>query len=142
MLRAVSLINSCAGTQVWKRLICLLTSLPPYIQGGSKRRRKKPTFKIALFFWGQGVGVLLASYTWGDDALRFTGMTDEEVIKETIEGVAELHNQTFKYVNELFLRGVVKRWSLDENTLGAFASFYPYQVRRIFCPLLLRATQI
>lgn len=74
------------------------------------------------------MGVLLASYVWGDDSLRFTGMSDEEVIKETLEGVAELHGMSFKNVSELFMRGTVKRWTLDENTLGAFLSLYPYQV--------------
>ena len=72
----------------------------------------------------------MASYTWGDDSLRFTGLSDEEVIKETLEGVAELHGLTFKEANQHFLRGVVKRWTLDENTLGGFLSLYPYQATR------------
>lgn len=79
-----------------------------------------------LFF--EGVGVLLASYTWGTDALRFTGMNDDAVIEECLIGLAKIHNKPYSFVKELFMSGHVKRWTLDPNTLGAFLALKPYQV--------------
>ena len=74
-----------------------------------------------------GVGVLLASYTWGTDSLRFTGMSDEAVIEESLLGVAKIHNRPYSFVKELYMSGHVKRWTADENTLGAFLALKPYQ---------------
>lgn len=75
-----------------------------------------------------GVGVLLASYTWGTDALRFSGMTDEAVIEETLMGLAKIHNRPYSYIKQQYMNGHVKRWTLDPNTLGAFLALMPYQV--------------
>uniref|UniRef100_A0A8C6LIY0 Amine oxidase domain-containing protein n=1 Tax=Nothobranchius furzeri TaxID=105023 RepID=A0A8C6LIY0_NOTFU len=52
------------------------------------------------------IGVLLASYTWGEDSLLFMGLSDEQFL---CTGV------------------VVKKWSEDPHSLGAFALFTPYQ---------------
>ena len=75
-----------------------------------------------------GVGVVLASYTWGRDAQRHVGMTDEDLIDECIKSLAKVHNMDYEAVRSMYLKGVVKKWDLDEFTLGAFTVFEPYQV--------------
>ena len=71
--------------------------------------------------------VLLASYTWGKDANRHSGMTDESIINECLKDIAKIHQRSFTYIKHQFHSGTIKRWAVDENTLGAFAMFDPYQ---------------
>lgn len=75
----------------------------------------------------RGLGILLSSYTWGGDSMRLLGMPKWLIFKEMMEGLAEIHNVTYSYVNKYFMEGEVKHWSLDENTLGSFAGFRAYQ---------------
>ena len=35
----------------------------------------------------------------------------------------------YEQVKKLLMKGVVKRWDLDENALGAFTMFHPFQVK-------------
>ena len=71
--------------------------------------------------------VLLASYSWGRDADRHSGMSEDDVINECLKDLAKIHNRSFNFVKKQFRSGAVKRWGVDENTLGAFAMFGPYQ---------------
>ena len=75
-----------------------------------------------------GVGVVLASYTWGRDAQRHNGMSDVDLIDECVKSLAKIYNYSYDKVNKLLLKGVIKRWDLDENALGAFVMFNPFQV--------------
>jgi len=77
----------------------------------------------------KGLGIILASYTWGADSMRLLGMPEELIFKEMMEGLAQIHNTNYSYVNNHFMEGVVKHWSLDENTLGSFAGFKNFQPR-------------
>ncbi|TMS02278.1 L-amino-acid oxidase [Larimichthys crocea] len=70
------------------------------------------------------VGVLLASYTWSDDSLLFTGASDEDLKELALRDLAKIHGERVK---SLCTGVVVKRWSLDPYSLGAFALFTPYQ---------------
>ncbi|XP_067379988.1 L-amino-acid oxidase-like isoform X1 [Channa argus] len=70
------------------------------------------------------VGVLLASYTWSDDALLFHGASDEDLKEMALRDLAKIHGE---YVKSLCTGVVVKRWSADPYSLGAFALFTPYQ---------------
>ena len=56
-------------------------------------------------------------------------MTDEDLIDECIKSLAKVHNMDYDTVRNMYLKGVVKKWDLDEFTLGAFTVFEPYQVR-------------
>lgn len=89
-------------------------------------REKSCVFSTSASFLG--VGVLLASYTWGRDALRLTGMTDDEIVEECLEGLAKIHQRSLAFVKKEFTSAVVKRWSSDPLYLGAFLMFAPYQV--------------
>ncbi|KAK2809552.1 hypothetical protein Q5P01_000508 [Channa striata] len=70
------------------------------------------------------IGVLLASYTWSDDSLLFHGASDEDLKELALRDLAKIHGE---YVKSLCTGVIVKRWSADPYSLGAFALFTPYQ---------------
>ncbi|KAK5603667.1 hypothetical protein CRENBAI_002747 [Crenichthys baileyi] len=70
------------------------------------------------------IGVILASYTWSDDSLLFLGASDEELKEVLLRDLAEIHGE---HVRSLCTGILVKKWSQDPYSLGAFALFTPYQ---------------
>ncbi|KAK9525105.1 hypothetical protein VZT92_017440 [Zoarces viviparus] len=72
----------------------------------------------------KNIGVLLASYTWSDDSLLFLGASDEDLKEMALRDLAKIHGD---HVRSLCTGVVVKRWSMDPHSLGAFALFTPYQ---------------
>ena len=70
-----------------------------------------------------GRGVLLASYTWGEDAQRWGSLTPDERLRQAIENVAGIHPQIIETVEG----GASKMWHDDEFAGGAFALFDPGQ---------------
>ncbi|XP_072232063.1 L-amino-acid oxidase-like isoform X2 [Leuresthes tenuis] len=70
------------------------------------------------------IGVLLASYTWSDDSLLFLGASDENLKELALRDLAKIHGDR---VRSLCTGVLVKKWSLDPYSLGAFALFTPYQ---------------
>ncbi|XP_029382350.1 L-amino-acid oxidase-like [Echeneis naucrates] len=76
-------------------------------------------------FQNQTVGVLLASYTWSDDSLLFLGASEEELKELTLRDLEKIHPDVD--VRALCTGVVVKKWSADPHSLGAFALFTPYQ---------------
>ena len=75
--------------------------------------------------------VILASYTWGSDADRHSGMSDDDVIDECLKDIAKIHQRTMEYVKQQYHSGIVQRWGIDQSTLGAFAMFSPYQFQEL-----------
>ncbi|KAL3050867.1 hypothetical protein OYC64_001189 [Pagothenia borchgrevinki] len=70
------------------------------------------------------IGVLLASYTWAEDSLLFLGVSDEDLKELALRDLEQIHG---KKVWSLCTGVVVKKWSTDPHSLGAFALFTPYQ---------------
>ncbi len=70
-----------------------------------------------------GRGVLLASYTWAEDAQRWGSLAPEERIVQALENVAVIHPQ----VKQEFEVGASKMWHDDPYAGGAFALFEPSQ---------------
>jgi monoamine oxidase len=68
-------------------------------------------------------GVLLASYTWGQDALQWGSMDAEYRIEQAIEDVDQLHPG----ILEEFEVGASHAWYGDRWARGAFALFAPGQ---------------
>jgi monoamine oxidase len=64
-------------------------------------------------------GVLLASYTWGQDALRWGAMDEETRLEEAIEDVAKLHPR----IRDVYEVGASHAWYDDRWANGAFALF-------------------
>jgi monoamine oxidase len=72
-------------------------------------------------------GVMLASYTWGQDALRWGGLDSRDMIEQAIEDVAKIHPSI---VTE-FEVGATHAWYNDPYARGAFALFEPGQQTRL-----------
>jgi len=70
-----------------------------------------------------GRGVLIASYTWAQDAERWQSLSEADRITQALENVAEIHPQ----VKQEFEVGVSQMWHDDEFAGGAFALFEPEQ---------------
>ncbi len=69
-------------------------------------------------------GVLLASYTWGQEALRWDAMDDETRLEQALEDVSRIH----PWIREEYEVGTSHAWYDDNWARGAFAFFSPGQV--------------
>ncbi|MEX0797247.1 MAG: flavin monoamine oxidase family protein [Acidimicrobiia bacterium] len=70
-----------------------------------------------------GRGVVLASYTWSEDAQRWGSLAPEDRIDQALENLTAIHPQAAVE----FEVGVSKMWHDDEFAGGAFALFDPGQ---------------
>jgi len=70
-----------------------------------------------------GRGILLASYTWSEDAQRWGSLLPHERIEQALENVAVIHPQ----VQTEFEAGASHMWHDDPFAGGAFALFDPGQ---------------
>ncbi|MBC7249190.1 MAG: flavin monoamine oxidase family protein [Anaerolineae bacterium] len=75
-----------------------------------------------------GRGVLLASYTWADDARRWGMLSPEERIARAVDNLAHIHPQ----IREEFEVGTSVVWDQDRFAGGAFAFFNPGQELALF----------
>ncbi|GGQ43762.1 flavin monoamine oxidase family protein [Couchioplanes azureus] len=67
--------------------------------------------------------VLLASYTWGQDALRWASMEPARAVAEALRQIAKIHPS----VREEFETGRVYSWYDDPFSAGAYVLFEPDQ---------------
>jgi monoamine oxidase len=70
-----------------------------------------------------GRGILVASYTWAEDAQRWGSLSPADRIALALEDVSQIHPQ----IREEFEVGASKVWHEDEFACGAFALFEPGQ---------------
>ncbi|WP_144300391.1 flavin monoamine oxidase family protein [Stackebrandtia nassauensis] len=73
-------------------------------------------------------GILLASYTWGPDALRWASMDPDTRVERAIADVARIHPE----IVEEFELGVSEDWLNDRHAAGALAQFEPGQLTRLY----------
>jgi len=79
--------------------------------------------------------VVLASYTWSDDASSWTGMHEIGAIRHALDNVIRVHANevvTEKEIRESFLGGAKHDWTADNFILGAFALFTPNQQTELY----------
>ncbi|CAM9106739.1 unnamed protein product [Bubo scandiacus] len=74
-----------------------------------------------------GVGVILASYTWNDDAEFFSALRDEECLDVVLQDLSVIHQVSKEDLQNNCSHYVVQKWQLDRHSMGAFAAFTPYQ---------------
>jgi monoamine oxidase len=79
-----------------------------------------------------GRGVILASYTWSEDAQRWGSLDPRDRISEALEDVATIHPQ----IVQEFEVGTSKMWHDDEFAGGAFALFDPGQQTTLYDHIL------
>ena len=72
-------------------------------------------------------GVLLASYTWDQDAARWGAMDEETRLEEALEDVARIHPR----IREVYEVGASHAWYDDRYANGAFAMFEPGQLTQL-----------
>ncbi|KAF1482262.1 L-amino-acid oxidase, partial [Eudyptula minor novaehollandiae] len=77
--------------------------------------------------FSSGVGVILASYTWNDDAEFFLPLTDEKCVDVVLQDLSDIHQVSKEYLQYTCDQYVIQKWQLDKHSLGAFAAFTPYQ---------------
>ncbi|NXC91871.1 OXLA oxidase, partial [Cercotrichas coryphoeus] len=77
--------------------------------------------------FSSGVGVILASYTWNNDAEFFLPLTDEKCLDVVLQDLADIHQVSKEYLQYTCDQHVIQKWQLDRHSLGAFAAFTPYQ---------------
>lgn len=70
-----------------------------------------------------GRGVILASYTWSEDAQRWGSLSSRDRIEQALENLALIHPQ----IRDEAEVGASKMWHDDEFAGGAFALFDPGQ---------------
>ena len=68
-------------------------------------------------------GVLLASYTWGQDALQWGAMDEETRLEEALDDVERIHPR----IRDVYEVGASHAWYSDRWARGAFAMFAPEQ---------------
>ena len=68
-------------------------------------------------------GMLLASYTWGQDALQWGAMDEETRQEEALDDVSRIHPR----IREVYEIGASYAWYGDRYARGAFAMFAPEQ---------------
>nr|XP_034962864.1 L-amino-acid oxidase-like isoform X3 [Zootoca vivipara] len=79
-----------------------------------------------------GLGVLLASYTFNDDADFFVPLSEEKCVDVVMDDLSEIHNVSKSYLKSVCNRHVVQKWALDKFSMGAFALPTPYQFSQLF----------
>ncbi|MDB5591050.1 flavin monoamine oxidase family protein [Enterovirga sp.] len=75
-----------------------------------------------------GRGIVLASYTWADDAQRWGSLAEHDRVIQAIENLSQIHPQAPRE----FECGASKMWHDDEFAGGAFALFEPGQQTSLF----------
>jgi monoamine oxidase len=79
-----------------------------------------------------GRGVLLASYTWSDDAQRWASLPPRERLEQAIENIAQIHPQ----ILQDYEGGASWSWHDDPHAGGAFAMFEPGQQTRLYADII------
>ncbi|HEX8122859.1 MAG TPA: FAD-dependent oxidoreductase [Solirubrobacteraceae bacterium] len=75
-----------------------------------------------------GGGVLITSYTWGDEARGWDSFSHDDQIRFTLDDLATIHGQ---HIREYFVRGVVQSWATDRFSHGEAAMFYGGQLEEL-----------
>jgi monoamine oxidase len=118
--RAIRQLNYSASTKILFQVRERIWETDDGIYGGasatdlSVRRLNYPTPNPDT-----SRGVLLASYTWGQDALRWGAMDEETRLEEAIEDVSKLHPR----IRDVYEVGASHAWYDDRWANGAFALF-------------------
>jgi monoamine oxidase len=122
--RAIRQLNYHASTKVLFQVRERIWERDDGILGGATvtdlpiRRMNYPTPDP-----GTERGVLLASYTWGQDALQWGAMDEETRLEEALDDVSRIHPG----IRDVYEVGASHAWYGDRWARGAFAMFAPEQ---------------
>ena len=122
--RAIRQLNYHASTKILFQVRDRIWESADGIEGGATvtdlpiRRMNYPTPDPS-----NQRGILLASYTWGQDALQWGAMDPETRLEEALDDVSRIHPG----IREVFEVGASHAWYGDRWARGAFALFAPEQ---------------
>ncbi|WP_368503462.1 flavin monoamine oxidase family protein [Alkalihalophilus sp. As8PL] len=91
----------------------LITDLPTQFTYYPSRRMGEP-----------GPGVLLASYTWGENARLWEALSEEERQEQALKYLAQVHGDQ---VFETYMSGASYSWGQSRFSGGCFSLYGPYQ---------------
>ncbi|KQL36178.1 amine oxidase [Psychrobacillus sp. FJAT-21963] len=74
-------------------------------------------------------GVILASYTWEDDAIPWDSLSEENRIQQALKNLATIHGEQ---VYDEFITGASYSWAQNPYSGGAFTLFKPEQETELF----------
>ena len=118
--RAIRQLNYSASTKVLFQVRERIWETDDGIYGGATvtdlpiRRMNYPTPDPTT-----SRGILLASYTWDQDAARWGAMDEETRLEEALDDVAKIHPR----IREVYEVGASHAWYDDRFANGAFALF-------------------
>ena len=118
--RAIRQLNYAASTKVLFQVRERIWETDDGIFGGATvtdlpiRRMNYPTPDPTT-----SRGMLLASYTWDQDAARWGAMDEETRLEEALEDVSKIHPR----IRDVYEVGASHAWSDDRYANGAFALF-------------------
>ena len=58
-----------------------------------------------------GANILLSSYTWGEDSLRWTALNKSDRLRFALRDLERVHNRSLK---DIFIKGASHSWSEAE----------------------------
>lgn len=122
--RAIRQLNYHASTKILFQVRERIWETDDGIMGGATvtdmpiRRMNYPTPDTE-----NARGMLLASYTWGQDALQWGAMDEETRLEEALDDVARIHPR----IRDVYEVGASYAWYSDRWARGAFAMFAPQQ---------------
>ncbi|WP_226577903.1 flavin monoamine oxidase family protein [Halobacillus litoralis] len=73
-----------------------------------------------------GPGIILASYSWGQNALLFNSLSKKQAVQVVLDDLARIYGSV---VYETYMNSVVYNWSRNPYSAGAFTLFTPGQSR-------------
>jgi len=76
-----------------------------------------------------GSDIILASYTWEDDAMPWDSLSEGSRIQQSLKNLATIHGQQ---VYDEFITGASYSWAQDPYSGGAFTLFKPEQETELF----------
>ncbi|OYD07210.1 flavin monoamine oxidase family protein [Paludifilum halophilum] len=79
--------------------------------------------------FGEQEGVVLASYTWEDDALLWNSLSQEDQVHQALNIMATYHGEDIK---RQFVTGSAQNWVQNPYSGGAFAMFKPEHEKELF----------
>ncbi|MFC4077207.1 flavin monoamine oxidase family protein [Salinithrix halophila] len=83
--------------------------------------------------FGEPSGIVLASYTWEDDALIWDSMSEEDQVQLALENMTVIHGE---HIMRDFVTGIAHSWVQYPYSAGAFAMFKPEQETELFPNIL------
>lgn len=82
----------------------------------------------------EGNAIMIASYTWADEALVWDSLSNEDRIQFALHGLRELHGDQ---VFHQYVTGTSFCWSRNPYSMGAFTAFEPRQDTELY-PYIVR----